>query len=245
MNTLIELTNLTHREAESVLDKMIDLDSRIFHYASDEDRVRSQRGMRDLTNGEKLLVFYEEGDEAVGFSLITIRRLELAERVVWIVGSLAGFLPGHTGGNRTMTDAIHAMLRHKLGHPGRDYFMVSFLVNPGGYDMLVDLNPATFPSVHRRVTDGIEAELISSEARRRGLRLVVDEPGRLVATAGKSGREPFVRRRDTENIRFFEELNPRHAEGEVLGVCVPLGVGDLLSGVVRLAGRRLTRGRRR
>ena len=63
--------------------------------------------------------------------------------------------------------------------------------------------------------------------------------GRLVVAGGKIGREPFERRRESENIRFFEALNPRHAEGELLGVCVPLSLDHLLRGALRLGARRL------
>lgn len=239
MNRLIELSNLTHSDASALLDRVIDLDARIFVYPSEEARERYQPGMRDLALGEKLVVLYEEGGELVGYNLIKIQRLEVEGRVAWVVGSTAGFLPGHTGGNRTMIDAIRAMLLHNLGHPSREYFLVSFLVGPGGYDMLVDLCPDTFPSVQRPTGGGFEAALISAEAKRRQLDVVVDAPGRLVVAGGKVGREPFERRRDNENIRFFEALNPRHAQGELLGVCVPLSLDHLLRGALRLGARRL------
>ncbi len=238
MNRLVELNNLTRREADAVLDRVIDLDAQIFRSPNEETRARFEAGMRNLSAGDKVVVFYEEAGKTVGYSMITIQRLEVDGRVAWVVGSAAGFLPGHTGGNRTMIDAIHAMLRHKVGHPSRQYFMVSYLVTPSGYGMLASLCPETFPSLHRPGGDCFEARLISTLAKKRALPVLIDEPGRVV-TAGRIAVVPFERRRSNEHIRFYEELNPGYVRGELLGVCVPLGVEQLLGGAARLVERRV------
>ena len=243
MGRLIHLSSLPSHEANAILDRVVALDARIFHHSSEGVQERYHKGMRDLSVGEKSVVLYEEAGELVGYNLIKIQPFEVEGRTTWVVGSVAGFLPGHTGGNRTMEDAIRAMLRHKLRHPGRDFFFVSFLINPGGYDMLVDLCPTTFPSVHTPAPSGFELSLIAAAAQRAGFEILVHEKTRLVVMAGRSAREPFERRRDTENIRFFEKMNPRYAEGELLGVCVPLGFEQLITGALRLGRRRLRRSR--
>jgi hypothetical protein len=235
---LIDLRRVPRAEADAVLDQVVALDARIFEHRSEQIRERFYRGMRDLSSADKLVVLYEEGTEIVGYNLIKIHPLEVGTQTVWVVGSVAGFLPGHTGGNRSMPDAIRAMLGYKLRHPGRAFFFVSFLLNPGGYGMLADLCPATFPSVHRPRPRGIEPALIAAAARAWGIEVLSDDPARFIATTGRVCREPFERRRDSEHIRFYERLNPRHAEGELLGVCVPLDFEHLLSGVFRLLLRR-------
>ncbi len=237
MNELVELSNLSERDASALLDRLIALDSRIFRYPSEEERERFQLRMRDVSQAGKMLVLYEDAGAPIGYNLIEIERLESHDRVVWVVGSAAGFLPGHASSGRAMTDAIQAMVRHNLGHPGRAYFLVSFLASPGSYDLLADLSPATFPSLHRPPTHGFEAELIAAEAQRLGLPILANDRGRLISS-GRVPRAPFEPRRESAHVRFFEQLNPRHAEGEMLGVCVPLGMGHLLGGAARLLGRR-------
>jgi hypothetical protein len=240
MNTFDVVVNrLPPAEAEALFDRVQALDARVFTHRTEELQARYYAGMRDLSKADKIAVLYEEGTELVGYNLIKIQPLEVRGRTVWAVGSVAGFLPGYTGGNRTMLDAIQAMLRLKLRHPGREFFFVSFLINPGVYDMLVDLCSATFPSVHRPRPHGIEWEIIAAAAREWGIPLLHEEPSRIVGTFGRCVRELFPMRRDTESIRFFEALNPRHAEGELLGVCVPLDLVSLLRGGLRLLQRRL------
>lgn len=107
--------------------------------------------------------------------------------------------------------------------------------------MLVDLCPDTFPSVHRPRPEGIAPAVIAAAARAWGLDVVSDDPARFVATAGRTPREPFERRRESEHLKLFERLNPGYAAGELLGVCAPLDFRHLLTGAVRMLLRRRRR----
>lgn len=244
MGRIFHLNRLPRAEAQALLDQVIALDERVFEHRSERDRERYHAGMRDLSSGDKLLVLYEEGTELIGYNLIKLLPIEIDGRTVWVVGSSAGLLPGHTGGNRTILDAIRATVRYKLRHPGRELYFVTFIVSPGVYDLFADLSAAVFPSVRRPRPAGIERSLIAAAAERWGMPVVTDEPERLIASPGRLLREPYERRREGEHVRFFEALNPRHAEGELLGVCVPLGYRDLLEGAIRQIQRKWRRRRR-
>lgn len=243
MGRLLHLNRLPRAEAQAILDQVIALDERIFEHRSERDRERYHAGMRDLSSGDKLLVLYEEGSELIGYHLIKFLPVEIDGRTVWVVGSSAGLLPGYTGSNRTILDAIRATVRYKLRHPGRELCFVSFLLSPAAYDLLADLSPATFPSVRRPRPAGIERSLMAVAAERWGMPVVIDEPERLIASPGRTLREPFERRRESEHVRFFEAKNPRHAQGELLGICIPLGYRDLIEGAVRQIRRKYRRRR--
>jgi hypothetical protein len=238
MDELIELRALPRAEANVIFDRLVAIDRLIFRHASEEQAERFYQGMRDLSVAQKWAVLYRAGGEIVGFNLIKIQPFEVEGRTVWAVGSVAGFLPGHIGGNRTMPDAIRAMMRVKLRHPERQFYFVSMLINPGGYDMLVDLCPATYPSPLRNRPQRFEAALIEAAARASGADILVNEPPRVIVSVGRAGRDPFDHRRETENTRYFEALNPRYADGELLGVCMPLGFDHLARGALRLVERR-------
>jgi hypothetical protein len=242
---LIALNRLPPAEAQAVLDKVLALDTQIFAHRDDALQERFYAAVRDLSVGEKLVVLYGDAADPVGFNLIKLLPIALRGRTVWVVGSIAGFLPGHIGENRTMVDAIRAMILHKLRHPDREMYFVSFLINPGGYGMLVDLCPTTFPSVGRPTPIGIEQELILATAGASGVELLRDEPGRTLGTVGRSPRQAYQRGRDSDHVRFFEARNPGYAKGDLLGVCVPLGFADLLEGGYRLLVRRLRKRARR
>lgn len=240
MGELIEIRRLPRPEAKALLERVAELDDRIFRHRSEEVMQKFYASMRDPTAGEKFVVLYEAGGAAVGFNLIKINPVEVLGRTVWTVGSIAGFLPGHTGGNRTFPDAIRAMLRVKVRHPEREFYFVSMLVNPGGYDLLCQLCPETYPSLHRpRSADGFEPALIAETARVAGASVLRDDPEAYIVSVGRAPRDGFDRRRETPNTRFFEAKNPNYAEGELLGVCVPLNARTLGAGALRLAGRRL------
>jgi hypothetical protein len=241
MPTFIALNRLPQSKADALFDRIVTLDDRIFFHQQKEDQERFSRGVRDLSVAEKTLVLYEEKGELIGYNLIKIQPMEVEGKRVWAVGSVAGFLPGHTGGNRTMLDAIRVMLRYKLRYPQREFYFVSFLLNPGGYALLVEACPETYPSLHRPVAQGLEHKLIETAARASGTRMLINEPTRIVTSNGRPSREPFVRLRDGEHIRYFEELNPQYAQGELLGVCAPLGARQLLSAGVKLLRRRLAK----
>jgi hypothetical protein len=187
--------------------------------------------------GEKLVALYEDEGKLVGYNFIKIHPLRVATRTVWVVGSSAGFLPGHTGGNRTMLDGIRAVMGRKLRHPQREFFFVSFIANPGGYGMLVDLCPSTFPSVHRQQPQALESTLISGAARLWGIKVLAEDPIKLFVSP-RIPCEPFMKRHDDGHVSFYESLNPRYAEGDLLGVCVRLGFKELLLGAYRQLRRR-------
>ena len=182
----------------------------------------------------------DQGDVDRLARIVAGRAVEVGTRTIWTVGSVAGFLPGHTGNNRTFPDAIRAMLRVKVRHPERAFYFVSMLMNPGGYDLLVQLCPETYPSVLRpRSPDGFEPALIAATARAAGAEVIRDDPRALIVSVGRAARDGFERRRETPNTRFFEEVNPGYPDGDLLGVCAPLGVRYLVAGAARLARRRL------
>lgn len=104
--------------------------------------------------------------------------------------------------------------------------------HPGGYAMFADVCPATYPSVRRPTSTGIEPALIAAAARRSGIEVVSEEHGRVIARAGRVANEPYQRRRESVHIRFFEATNPRYAARELLGVCVPPGAWHLVRGVL-------------
>jgi hypothetical protein len=241
MSRIIDLNRLPREQAQAILDRVIELDGRIFLHDSEQHRERFQAGMRDLDSSHKVVVLYEHEGELVGFNIIKIASVEVDGRTYGVVGSTAGLLPGHTGGNRTLMDGIRAMLRHKLAHPRREYYMVSFLINPGGYDMLVETCPDTFPSVHRPTSVGVERALISAAAGLWGMEVLSDSDGRVITRAGRRASEVYERRRETKSIRYFEAHNPGYASGELLGTCTPLDLRHLLVGALRLARRRCAR----
>jgi len=240
MSDLIEIRRLPRPEAKRLLEQVSELDRRIFRHDSQEIQDRFYASMLDPTAGEKFVVLYEAYGVPVGFNLIKINPVEVGTRTIWAVGSIAGFLPGHTGGNRTFPDAIRAMLRVKARHPEREFYMVSMLINPGGYDLLVNLCPETYPSRLRTTSpDGFEPALIEAAARASGARVIRDDPGGFIISVGRAARDAFDVRHETPNTRFFMEKNPRYMDGELLGVCVPLNAKTLTAGALRLAGRRL------
>jgi hypothetical protein len=237
---LIEIRRMPHADAKRLLEQVSELDSRIFRHRSDAVKDAFYASMRDPTAGEKFVVLYEGYGVPVGFNLIKINPVEVGSRTIWAVGSIAGFLPGHTGGNRTFPDAIRAMLRVKARHPEREFYFVSMLINPGGYDLLVQLCPETYPSPsHPRSESGFEPALIAATARTAGAEVIRDDPVGFVVSVGRAARDTFDHRRETANTRFFEALNPGYAEGELLGVCAPLNAGTLARGAARLLTRRL------
>ena len=249
MADLIEIRRLPRADAKRLLAQVAELDSRIFIHKSEEVKERFYASMLDPTAGEKFVVLYEAYGVPVGFNLIKINPIEVGTRTIWAVGSIAGFLPGHTGGNRTFPDAIRAMLRVKARHPERKFYFVSMLINPGGYDLLVNLCPETYPSPLRPSSpDGFEPALIAATARAAGADVVRDDPVGFICSTGRATRDAFERRHETANTRFFEALNPHYTEGDLLGVCAPLNARTLTEGALRLASRRLQKrllGRRR
>lgn len=114
------------------------------------------------------------------------------------------------------------MLRVKARHPERKFYFVSMLINPGGYDLLVNLCPETYPSPLRPSSpDGFEPALIAATARAAGANVVRDNPVGFICSTGRATRDAFERRHETANTRFFEALNPHYTEGNLLGVCAP------------------------
>lgn len=243
MTELIEIRRLPRPEARRVLEQVAELDSRVFRTRSEEVKERFYASMCDPTLGEKFVVFYESHGVRVGYNLIKINPVEVGTRTIWAVGSIAGFLPGHTGGNRTFPDAIRAMMRVKVRHPERKFYFVSMLINPGGYDLLVNLCPETYPSPLRArpTPDAFEPALIAATARAAGAEVIKDDPVAFIVSVGRAAREAVELRRETDNTRFFEALNPRYAEGELLGVCCPLDAVTLGKGALRILTRRVER----
>jgi len=237
MGKLIDLEQVSPREADAILDRVVDVDARIFNYRSVEDQQRYAEGIRDRSRGKKLVVLYEEGSELIGFNLITIHPVDAGGRRVWAVSSNAGFLPGHTGKNRTFPDAIRAMIREKLRHPERSYHFVCTLASPSGYELFADACPGMYPSPKKPVATAFERALLADLVRHDGAEIVADEPERLVVTVGCAADDGTKPRRPSELTRFYERLNPRYAQGDLLGVCVPLGFGNLLAGAYRTIRR--------
>jgi hypothetical protein len=245
MGKLIDLGRIPRPEADRIMERVVDLDARVFRYRSPEDQQRYAEGMRDLSRGEKFVILYEKGSELIGYNLISIHPVEIGARRVWVVGSTAGLLPGHTGQNRTMPDAIRAMVLHKLRHPERSYYFVCFMGGPGSYDLLADLCPATYPSIHTPLSDGFERALIAHTARHDGVEVIADEPERFIATVGCVAKQVIPPRRSSEHVRFYERLNPGHADGDLLGICAPLDWPSLLAGGYRSLRRTLRKRVRR
>jgi hypothetical protein len=234
----IQPARLPRSEAMSVLDRVIDLDAKIFRYRSAEGQARYYQGLRQLEDGEKIVILYEQNGVPVGFNLVRLDVFELDGKRLCAVGSNAGFLPGYRGGSRTFPDAIAAVLPYRLRWPGLSMWFVSAVVHPNAYALLADTCPEVFPSVGRPAPRADEARVLLAALARWNLPVEGNDPSRLrapVCTVIDAAQPPG----DSPHARFFLERVPDFAEGVALAVCAPITLRTLATGALRQARRRL------
>lgn len=237
-------SRLPRAEAEGVLDRVIELDAKIFDYQSAEGQARYYERLRRLDDGEKIVLLYEQGGRPVGFNLVRLDTFRINGQRVCAVGSNAGFLPGYRGGSRTFPDAIAAVLPYRLRAPWVPMWFVSAIVHPNAYDLLVDTCPEVFPSVARPAPAAGEAEVLTSALARWNIPVEGSDPSRLrapVCTVAGPAQPPG----DTAHTRFFLDRIPDFADGVALPVCAPITLWTLAGGVLRQARRRAAGGGRR
>jgi hypothetical protein len=187
-----------------------------------------------------LALFYGPRDELAGFSHCGLDRVRYADRTHGVFRAGTYFSPGYHGGASSVLFGLRETLRIKLREPRTPLAYLTRGASPAVYRLLSATFPCLYPSRTHQTPEDIDA-LVRLVGARWGYVAVGESPWvvRSVATPLDAAR---LRRLDHDpDVRFYEQVNPRFAEGDSLLIWMPLDVANIAGAFFHLLRARLGR----
>jgi hypothetical protein len=188
----------------------------------------------------RIALFYGADDELAGFSYASIERLEHAGRTHAVFNAAVFCRLGYHGGAPGAFFGLREALRFKLRHPRTPLAYFTRSSSPAAYRLLASTMPRIYPSFAHETPPDVSA-MVGELGVRRHYEPVNGEPWVVRSPATPHSSSRLRRLKADPYVQFYNEVNPRFADGNALLTWIPLDFANIVGALFRLLCARLAR----
>ncbi|MHA3892840.1 hypothetical protein [Acinetobacter sp. GXMZU3951] len=210
--TIIDYKKLLPEHQNQYLEQLLAFDVVIF---PDTCKQELYDFMHDADAISVQVIEYFDGVQLIGYNSISILKLNISEKTIFVVNCRGSFLPNYQRGNKTLSSVIKIAVQHSIKHPLFPLWFVVTVMQPKAYALLASCahnfyprNDAKTPQDYLDVLKLIAVR--KSDVQKRGEDIFVHPRVIPETTLGEAIQ---IHEQADQHIDFFMQHTPDYFDG--------------------------------
>lgn len=142
LETITDYKKLAPEHQNQYLEQLLDFDRIIFPETCKQELFDF---MHDPDAISVQVVEYFDGVRLIGYNSISILKLNIRDKNIFVVNSRGSFLPNYQRGNKTVNSVIKVAVQHSIKHPLIPLWFVVTMMQPKAYALLASCAQNFYP----------------------------------------------------------------------------------------------------